>query len=1138
MIAAASSDSAALERPVLHLYFTDFCLGQHKEAEAFLLGRLLVFETFTLPSMRAQTVSPEGWAIIVNKGLPTHILRRLQAAVAPLGWADVVEASASHVGAESHVETSADWVAQKRAVWWHLLKKDVIVVEPLVLYSGIDSDDALATWYTERVQEVCRRLARFRGDTSMPLIYTETPHIYEADEEGTLMSASGISLVQDPVVEDGAAGQDCWEPCGQSSGLCPLFCRGEAPLCCKKGAAGANDAPECRMVEHGALPPTHHHCVAPAGWWGGTSKATSSSTTTTKTTASTANVTEYFVWGLDGLRWQPTGAGVGDIQPSTWGAETAPYLGLTIALPFYNNDNNDNKNRLPIEWRSKHNSVCKLEGKEAVNGLPFNHHRRCLRFRDKAGSNRNSKNTTKELRRPSYLYVRTAMSDSGIHFDTDKVGSEFQGSLGDDVAKAMGWSAVLGNYGINTKALESANAGLAATSEERLKNLPDTDMIGGKKAVCKATAKDAPGDLKGKCAAAATDKAACELAGACTFVAPDGWWRQQVHQVRVNQLAKLLKTKTGAAAAAAAAAAVTAATAATAAAEEAKAAGTKVATDTTTNKAAATVPAADGEDSQHRTVVNKALAAFYASCPAAATGASASPTSNISSRSWEEEWADRIARAPADKLRTRCETGGELFDHMLRAVEAVQAVGVQPWLVHGMAIGALRHHGFIDFGGGDYQTGFDDDPDFMLTQDGMAKAQRAFFAGGLRWVPALTTGEYVSRRCECGEATKTFFRDVGVDLTQPYGGHFEYADKVVPNHRWANAKPMKIMPMDVTPCLDWGDKNSCAHIFCWNHTAKLLADHRYGALMRVYRRDSIFPLREVPVYHATLPAAAHAEEHIKDQWGPDVLRFIKVKKTSRTGGSLDGAVYRGTRFPPMAIGHCDQRPGPASTNTAAPVVDETCNPRLGCDCAWFFASSKAASTCPRGDNSKCYRECCCRAAARAAALVMDFDVDIVIPSSMGAPGNVTGEAERSRTDDHSLFWVLTSIVRHAPWVRQIFVLVNGVVENPYKHPYKQRSLQKVQFVDRCLYMSPENCPTRNGFAVATMIHRLPELAEHFIMLEDDTMFGRPVTRGDFFAAPSGKPLVFQVRSMLSESSHTGLRIYITREGCSTLKLHV
>ena len=429
--AAATSDAATLKRPVLHLYFTDFCLGQHKEAEAFLLGRLLVFETFTLPSMRAQTVPPEGWAIFVSKGLPTHILRRLQAAVAPLGWADVLVASASHVGAGSHVETSADWIAKKRAVWWHF-EKYATGVEPLVLYSGIDSDDALATWYTGRVQEVCRRLARFRGGTRMPLVYTETPHIYEADDEGTLMSASGI--VQDPVVEDGAAGQDCWEPCGQSSGLCPLFCRYDAPLCCKKGAADANEAPECRMVEHGASPPTHHHCVAPAQWWGvrndiitdknrhqvgtRTSKATS---TTTTTTAGIANVTEYFVWGLDGLRWQPTGAGVGDIQPSTWGAETAPYLGLTIALPFYNNDYNDNTNRLPMEWRAKHNSVCKL-GEKFVDGLPFNHHRRCLRFRDKAGSNRNSKEPTKELRRPSYLYVRTAMSDSGIHFDTDKIG--------------------------------------------------------------------------------------------------------------------------------------------------------------------------------------------------------------------------------------------------------------------------------------------------------------------------------------------------------------------------------------------------------------------------------------------------------------------------------------------------------------------------------------------------------------------------------------------------------------------------------------------------------------------------------------------------------------------------------------------
>ncbi len=129
-----------------------------------------------------------------------------------------------------------------------------------------------------------------------------------------------------------------------------------------------------------------------------------------------------------------------------------------------------------------------------------------------------------------------------------------------------------------------------------------------------------------------------------------------------------------------------------------------------------------------------------------------------------------------------------------------------------------------------------------------------------------------------------------------------------------------------------------------------------------------------------------------------------------------------------------------------------------------------------------------------------FDVDFVIPSSLGVDPSEYSlkDAERHRVDDHSLYWLLISISKNAPWVRNVFILLNGKQELPYK----LNGSLRITVVDRCRYMT--HCPTKNSFAVATMVHKIPNLSEHFIYCNDDVIFGKPAAKSDFFAA-DGKP---------------------------------
>ena len=88
------------------------------------------------------------------------------------------------------------------------------------------------------------------------------------------------------------------------------------------------------------------------------------------------------------------------------------------------------------------------------------------------------------------------------------------------------------------------------------------------------------------------------------------------------------------------------------------------------------------------------------------------------------------------------------------------------------------------------------------------------------------------------------------------------------------------------------------------------------------------------------------------------------------------------------------------------------------------------------------------------------NIDFVIPSSMGsAPSE---QIERTRTDDHSLYWVLVSISKNAPWVRNIYILVDETPEWPYILPTNIN----VMLVNRCDYM--QHCPTQRSTRVASL----------------------------------------------------------------------
>ena len=106
-----------------------------------------------------------------------------------------------------------------------------------------------------------------------------------------------------------------------------------------------------------------------------------------------------------------------------------------------------------------------------------------------------------------------------------------------------------------------------------------------------------------------------------------------------------------------------------------------------------------------------------------------------------------------------------------------------------------------------------------------------------------------------------------------------------------------------------------------------------------------------------------------------------------------------------------------------------------------------------------------------------------------------------------LKYSLRSLEYFAPWFNKIYVVTAGQVP-----PWLNVDHPKIVVVDhKDIYYDPGHLPTFNSNSIISRLHHIPGLNEHFIYLNDDVMFGKPVRPQDFFL-PNGAVKVFPSRN--------------------------
>jgi hypothetical protein len=107
---------------------------------------------------------------------------------------------------------------------------------------------------------------------------------------------------------------------------------------------------------------------------------------------------------------------------------------------------------------------------------------------------------------------------------------------------------------------------------------------------------------------------------------------------------------------------------------------------------------------------------------------------------------------------------------------------------------------------------------------------------------------------------------------------------------------------------------------------------------------------------------------------------------------------------------------------------------------------------------------------------------------LGEPLNAFAANESRFHSRDELRYSLRSLDMYADWIRHVFVVTDGQTPDWLREDHPGLTLVS----HRELFGERGRLPTFNSHAIESQLHRIEGLAEHFLYLNDDMLFGRPV----------------------------------------------
>ena len=110
--------------------------------------------------------------------------------------------------------------------------------------------------------------------------------------------------------------------------------------------------------------------------------------------------------------------------------------------------------------------------------------------------------------------------------------------------------------------------------------------------------------------------------------------------------------------------------------------------------------------------------------------------------------------------------------------------------------------------------------------------------------------------------------------------------------------------------------------------------------------------------------------------------------------------------------------------------------------------------------------------------------------------------ERTRDIYQTLKYSLRSIEKYAPWINHIYLFTC----RPQKPDWLNSDHPKITIIHHDEVFDPKDVPTFNYNVIESYLHKIPNLTEEFIYMNDDFLFGNDVSPSDFYSE-DGKTLI-------------------------------
>lgn len=141
----------------------------------------------------------------------------------------------------------------------------------------------------------------------------------------------------------------------------------------------------------------------------------------------------------------------------------------------------------------------------------------------------------------------------------------------------------------------------------------------------------------------------------------------------------------------------------------------------------------------------------------------------------------------------------------------------------------------------------------------------------------------------------------------------------------------------------------------------------------------------------------------------------------------------------------------------------------------------------------------------------------------------TSAAEARFLSNDELRYSLRSVEAFLPWVNHIYVVTSGQIPEWLDSNHPRLSVVKHEDI----FKNTEDLPTFNSHAIESQLHRIPNLSEHFLYMNDDFFFGRPLHKNVFYT-PQGFSMFANSNRNYEHDLHTKLPINVAAENNAKL----